>query len=117
MVVNLGLLGRLKTQSELAFIMAHEMAHQLLDHVNEATLEAMKRRNDKSLKKRAETYGKLAVLKDIAYDDAKYSTQYRLPMAYLWIGAEHAGLSGLPGKYTYAGSKVQVSLRSLSFQG
>ena len=73
MVVNLGLLGRLNTQSELAFIMAHEMAHQLLDHVNEATLEAMKRRNDKSLKKRAETYGKLAVLKDIAYDDAKYS--------------------------------------------
>lgn len=73
MVVNLGLLGRLATESELAFIMAHEMAHQLLDHVNEATLEAMKRRNDKSLKKRAETYGKLAVLKDIAYDDAKYS--------------------------------------------
>ncbi|TRX61748.1 M48 family metalloprotease [Fulvivirga sp. M361] len=73
MIINLGLLSRLRTESELAFIMAHEMAHQLLDHVNQASVDALKRRNDKSIKKRAEAFGKLEVLKDIMYDDAKYS--------------------------------------------
>ena len=73
MIINLGLLSRLNTESELAFIMAHEMAHQLLDHVNEATLSAIKRRSDRNLKKQAKTYGKLDVMKEIAYDDARYS--------------------------------------------
>ena len=73
MIINLGLLNRLNSKSELAFIMAHEMAHQLLDHSNEAILDAINRRSEKSLKKQADTYGKLAVVKDIVYDDARYS--------------------------------------------
>lgn len=35
-VFNLGLIDRLRTTSELAFVVAHEMAHQELDHVNKS---------------------------------------------------------------------------------
>lgn len=35
-VLNLGLLTEMKTESELAFVMGHELAHQTLDHVNNA---------------------------------------------------------------------------------
>jgi len=34
LVINLGLLARLETEGQLAFVLAHELAHQSQDHVN-----------------------------------------------------------------------------------
>lgn len=38
-VLNLGLLTQLKTESELAFVIGHELSHQSLDHVNQSLRE------------------------------------------------------------------------------
>lgn len=76
MVIHLGLLGRIKTSGELAFVMAHEISHQLLDHLNLRIKGALERWNDKDLKKRVEESGKLAVLKELTYEGSRYSRKY-----------------------------------------
>lgn len=73
MVINLGLLSRINSESELAFVMAHEMAHQLLDHINQRLINTIEKRNDKDLKKKVEESGKLEVLKSLTYDFYRYT--------------------------------------------
>lgn len=76
MVINLGLLGRVTSRDELAFVMAHEMAHQLLNHANLRIRASMERLNDKNLKTAVEESGKLEVLRKLTYEGYRYSRQY-----------------------------------------
>lgn len=46
LVLNLGLIAEMKTESELAFVMGHELGHQTLDHVNKALLARVEQEAD-----------------------------------------------------------------------
>lgn len=60
--VNIGLLRRLENESQLAFLLCHELAHQLLSHVQENFIQLRTKAKDKTIKKE---------LKDI--NKAKYN--------------------------------------------
>lgn len=49
-VVDLGLLERLNTKAELAFVLAHELAHQQLDHVGNSILKVNQRLQSEDFK-------------------------------------------------------------------
>ncbi len=45
-VLNLGLISEMKTESELAFVIGHELGHQTFDHVNKTMLARAQREAD-----------------------------------------------------------------------
>lgn len=51
LVMNIGLLRRLENESQVAFIIAHELAHQILDHVNSAVHNRVKKMNSAEAKR------------------------------------------------------------------
>lgn len=80
--VNIGILKHLENEAQLAFLLCHELSHQLLLHVQENFAEARKRQKDKSIKREIKDinrakYNKLdravQFLKNQEYDFAKYS--------------------------------------------
>lgn len=80
--VNIGILKKLENEAQLAYLLCHELSHQLLFHVQDNFIAAEKRRKDKILKKEIKDinrarYNKLdmtvSLLKTINYDMAKYS--------------------------------------------
>jgi hypothetical protein len=85
-IINLGLLSKLRSDAELAFVISHEMAHHNLDHVAlgiEAKLEA---KHDRAAKKELKSKIKkvkgedflqnqkfLEIVKEKVYDRNRYS--------------------------------------------
>lgn len=51
LIFNLELLSRLDNDSQVAFVISHELAHQKLDHVNHAIRKNIEQLNSKSTKK------------------------------------------------------------------
>lgn len=80
--VNIGLLKHIESEAEIAFVLCHELSHQLLHHVEDNFIAAELRAKDKTLKKEIKDikkakYNKLdmsvQLLKGINYDFAKFS--------------------------------------------
>jgi hypothetical protein len=80
--VNIGILEQLKNEAQLAFLLAHELSHQLLFHVQDNFIANEKLSKDKTVKKEIKDikkakYNKLdktfQFVKNYNYDFAKYS--------------------------------------------
>ncbi len=80
--INIGILEQLKNESQLAFLICHELSHQLLFHVQDNFIAQEKLSKDKMVKKEIRDinkakYNKLdktfQFLKNYNYDFAKYS--------------------------------------------
>ena len=80
--VNLGLLNMVENDDELAFIVCHEIAHQVLKHNDKSLLSHVQRMNSKDTKKKIslatrQRYGRrqavYGVMKDLNYDFLKRS--------------------------------------------
>ncbi|GBL35033.1 hypothetical protein EMGBS15_06280 [Filimonas sp.] len=80
--INIGILERLKNESQLAFLICHELSHQLLFHVQDNFIANEKLSKDKTVKKEIRDinkakYNKLdktfQFIKNYNYDFAKYS--------------------------------------------
>ncbi|HNF72109.1 MAG TPA: M48 family metalloprotease [Chitinophagaceae bacterium] len=80
--VNIALLELLHNEAELAFLLSHELSHQLLQHVQDTYIENDRRSRDKSLKKEIRDinkarYNKLdrsfQFMKNSQYDYARHS--------------------------------------------
>ena len=82
LVLNVGLLRRLKNESQVAFVLAHELAHLQNNHVNNAIVDHIEVRNDPATQKEIERILKmkynrnkagLSMLKNINYDSSRHS--------------------------------------------
>lgn len=80
--VNIGLLAQLDNEAQLAFLLAHELSHQLLFHVQDNFIAIEKLSKDKTVKRqfrdiKKARYNKLdrsfQLMKTYQYDFAKYS--------------------------------------------
>lgn len=80
--VNIGILEQMKNESQIAFMLAHELSHQLLFHVQDNFIAQEKLAKDKVVKKEIRDinrakYNKLdkafQFIKNYNYDFAKYS--------------------------------------------
>ncbi len=77
--INLGLLQRLNSESELAFIIAHELSHHLANHVHENAHNIIIKRNNKAeIKDKIKELGNLDAFKNIIYDEFEYTRQYEM---------------------------------------
>lgn len=76
--MNLGLLARLESEDELAFIIAHEMSHDIKDHVENSLIRLTEIQNDEEYKKELkkiskQTFGKA---RSEVYLKLKYLSKY-----------------------------------------
>lgn len=75
--LNLGLLHRLENQSQIAFVLAHELAHGHLDHVNKHTEDMIKSFSKKELKRGGHyedlSKGDVSAIKSLIYKTFNYS--------------------------------------------
>lgn len=58
-ILNLGLLPIMDIEAELAFVIAHELAHNELDHVRKSILQNVELLNDREFQKKLKKYQKL----------------------------------------------------------
>lgn len=81
-VLNLGLISRLENESQLAFVICHELAHDYLNHVNKAIRKNVLKLNSKATKKRLKKIKKgeynsyekaLKLLNSLTFDQRKHS--------------------------------------------
>lgn len=81
-VVNLALLQYLESESQLAFVICHELAHYTLNHVNNAIASRVSKLNSESTQRELKAIAKaengkmqraLALLKDILYQHGQHS--------------------------------------------
>lgn len=77
----IGLLKKMETEAQIAFILSHEIAHQLLNHVDSKVMEAVKFKYSKELKEELKEISKmeygfgekyLEYMKNVAYDSKKH---------------------------------------------
>jgi hypothetical protein len=78
-VLQLSLFSKLDNKYQLAFIMSHEIAHQLLDHVKKGTLKYVESSNSDKVKQltrqiERQKYNKSESIKDL-YKDLVYSNR------------------------------------------
>lgn len=80
LVVNVGLIARIRSESELAFVLAHEIAHSELDHLNKKIMkyytamgEAKKEMKD--FKKGKISGEGIGLLQNLAYENGRFSKQ------------------------------------------
>jgi len=74
LVFNLGLLNRLYTEDQVAFVIAHEMAHQALDHVDSRIKKVIAFNNSRDHKKAISDIKKMDYENQEAYDNYKLNT-------------------------------------------
>lgn len=72
-LINIGLLSRLQNEAQLAFVIAHEIAHQYKNHVNEDVISYITLINSKEFKRELSfivrmEYGRNTALKELAKD-------------------------------------------------
>ncbi len=85
LLLNLGLIRHLENESQVAFVIAHEMAHYYLDHVNQGVRdyyeELYSKETQKELKKISKSefnqFERTAqLMKKMVYDDRKHSREH-----------------------------------------
>ncbi len=81
-VINSSLIRRLENESQIAFVIAHEIAHYIDDHVNTGIINYVETKNDRSTQKEIKRVTKqkynrnqqgVAVLKNVMYDSSQMS--------------------------------------------
>ena len=81
-VINIGLIRRLENRDQAAFVICHELAHYMDNHVNDAIKERTRKlkalENSKEIKKlEKQEYGRydalLNLMQGLVYDDRKHS--------------------------------------------
>ncbi len=81
-VLNLGLINRLENESQVAFVLCHELAHDYLNHVNKAIRKQVRKLNSKTTKKKLKKIAKSnyntyeqaeKLLKSLTFDMRKHS--------------------------------------------
>lgn len=85
LVFNIGLIRRLENESQIAFIICHEIAHQVMDHVNTSIHNRVENVNSKTTKStlkkikkseyRTATQAK-EYLKGLVYEERRHSRMY-----------------------------------------
>jgi hypothetical protein len=84
-VLNIGLLNRLENESQIAFVLCHEIAHYSKNHVNHSISKYVKKRYSRATKQELkrisrEKYNKTAkaleLLKDFVYDSRRHSRNH-----------------------------------------
>ncbi len=82
LVLNLGLITRLENESQIAFVICHELAHYKRNHVNKAIRKHVNTMNSKKTQKELKRLSKLefnkyekgmALLKTLTYDSKRHS--------------------------------------------
>lgn len=85
LIMNVGLLRRIETESQLAFVIAHELAHLELDHVNKSIVSKLEsvqsketKQKEKDIRKngRAPVIEKLELHKGLLYSELKHQRSY-----------------------------------------
>jgi len=84
-VVTIGLLGRISTEDQLAFVLAHELQHHHLGHVRNRTYVQEKTKSSiklqstvKEILKGEEPIEEIMELKELFYESAKFSRKNEL---------------------------------------
>lgn len=86
-MLNLGLISQLKNLDQVAFVMAHELAHYHLDHVNKSILDYVEFGNSKSTKKKIKSASRnkdqgreelIALLNEKSISNAQHSRSFEL---------------------------------------
>jgi predicted Zn-dependent protease len=86
-LLNIGLVTHLENESQLAFVLCHEIAHYVLDHVDNAVRKRIAVLESKATKKQLEEierteYGArakaMALLKEISYDARRHSRSHEI---------------------------------------
>lgn len=86
-VFNLGLYRKLENESQIAMILAHELAHYYLRHGNISLTEHVKKINSEAFKKEVEKIQEykynqrerlIKLFKDITYNDKRHSRDYEV---------------------------------------
>lgn len=81
-VINIGLIRRLQNEDQLAFVLAHELAHYKENHVSEMITGFVEKKNDRENQKKIKKITRmkynrnnagLELLKDISYDSSRHS--------------------------------------------
>jgi len=81
MVINASLIRRLENESQIAFVLAHELAHYTNDHVNTSIIDFVEKKNDRNTQKEIKRITKqkynrnkagLALLKSVMYNSSKH---------------------------------------------
>ena len=83
LVVNIGLLSRISNESDLAFVLAHEIAHSELDHLYQkiekyTTSLGMAKKETKKFKKGTISGEGIDLLQNLAYDNGRFSKQMEI---------------------------------------
>lgn len=74
---NLGLISNLSTIDELAFVIAHELAHNELDHVNEGIIKRVQFLNDKEFQKKVKSIQRLDYYRNKSFKELMEHIQAR----------------------------------------
>ncbi len=86
-LLNIGLVTHLENESQLAFVLCHEIAHYVLDHVDNSVRKRIAILESKATKKQMEEierteYGArakaMALLKEISYDARRHSRSHEI---------------------------------------
>jgi hypothetical protein len=86
-ILNIGLLRRLENESQVAFVICHEIAHFLLDHTNQNIQKRIETAHSKDFQKEVRQINNseynqrsraLELLKNITYDHRKHSRTHEL---------------------------------------
>ena len=86
-VLNIGLLNRLENESQVAFVICHEIAHFMLHHIDHNIQQRIQLKHDKQIKKKVKRiedseYNRmkkaLALYKEITYANRSTSRQFEL---------------------------------------
>ena len=81
-MINIGLIRRLESESQIAFVVAHEIAHYVLNHVNEAIVQRMEVLHSKATKQELARITKsgyrttekaMELLRGMIYEDSRHS--------------------------------------------
>jgi len=85
-VINLGLLSRLENESQLCFVLCHELAHQYKNHVNHSIKDFVKKVHGKATNKKLKKIAKgknafdeaIKLQKSLLFDMRLHSRQHEL---------------------------------------
>ncbi len=89
LVVNIGLLARVQNEDQLAFVLAHEMAHNELDHVKKSLAEIREIKDESRGRLSQEIEGRslentIITLQRMAYDFGRFKRENEIKADSLW---------------------------------
>ena len=83
LIVNIGLISRIRSESDLAFVLAHEIAHSQLNHIDQTIIKyytglGNTKKERKDFKKGKITGEGIDLLQEVAYENGRFSKQMEM---------------------------------------